>query len=582
MKPDASGAHRCPSPSRPRRVWPGFTLALVCVAALGGGCPSRQASRPAPTPQAAKDDVQARLTIFYTSAIGGTLEPCGCNSDPLGGVDRYASLVRAASAQGPVLLVDGGNMLFSPNGVPALKRDAAKLRAAFVAERLTALGLAGSALGPADLVAGAEFVKPPRLATNASPPTTAHHLVTPSRLETRGSLKVGVMGVVAADVAEAAGVPATDPVGGARDEAARLRAAGADLVVAVAAIDRPLARKVARAAEIDILVLGTPSEEGMSQADFVEGTFIVAAAAELQKAGRIDVVLRKRAGTWAPLVDAGSPEALAARRDDVNEQVAALAAQLARWKRDTGADPDFVAAREKDLLALRAEAQALAGQTFAPPAEGSYLVNQLVPIRRALPQDAQVTAAMRTLDQAIGKLNLAAATAPPPAVRGRAHYVGDASCARCHQEELAFWKTTVHAQGWKTLVDGGKEADLECVGCHVTGYGQVGGSALGFTKGLEAIQCEVCHGPGSLHVAEEGLDEPPTVHSETPESTCVQCHNEKHSDTFAYEAYLRDIVGPGHGEAARKALGEGPTGGELRRAAMAKAQAAGKAQVGTH
>jgi hypothetical protein len=82
-----------------------------------------------------------------------------------------------------------------------------------------------------------------------------------------------------------------------------------------------------------------------------------------------------------------------------------------------------------------------------------------------------------------------------------------------------------------------------------------------------------------MHVAEEGLEEPALVRTQTPESTCLQCHNEKHSDTFNYEAYLRDILGPGHGEAARKRLGDGPTGGQLRRAAMARAQAAGQAQA---
>ena len=59
----------------------------------------------------------------------------------------------------------------------------------------------------------------------------------------------------------------------------------------------------------------------------------------------------------------------------------------------------------------------------------------------------------------------------------------------------------------------------------------------------------------------------------TPESICVRCHNEKHSDTFQYESYLRDVIGPGHGEDARDALGAGPTGKTLRRAALARARA---------
>ena len=107
----------------------------------------------------------------------------------------------------------------------------------------------------------------------------------------------------------------------------------------------------------------------------------------------------------------------------------------------------------------------------------------------------------------------------------------------------------------------------------------VGGTSLGHTKKLQDVQCETCHGPGSKHVAEEGSEEPPAVHKETPASTCTVCHTEQHSDTFQYEAYLRDILGPGHGPSARKKLGDGPTGHELRTAALARAKVAGKAQA---
>src|SRR5262249_6767380 len=119
----------------------------------------------------------------------------------------------------------------------------------------------------------------------------------------------------------------------------------------------------------------------------------------------------------------------------------------------------------------------------------------------------------------------------------------------------------------------------KCVSCHVTGYGQVGGSSLGHTRGLEDVQCENCHGPGSIHVAEKGTEEPPAIRRDTPESTCITCHNEHHSDTFKYDAYLRDILGKGHGAAAREKLGAGPTGHSLRTAALAKAKAAGQAQL---
>ena len=524
-------------------------------------------------PAAASENTGLRLTIFYTSGIQGTLEPCGCNSDPLGGLDRYATAVRAAQKRGPVLVVDGGNMLFPATGMAEAKQAAGKLKARFIADQLEALGLAGSALGPGDLVAGKNQVWPRRLAANGQGAQFR-----PGEIRKVGGIAVGLMGVVDVAAATASGIKVDDPLQAAEREAARLRAAGAQLLVLMAAVDRPAARKLARRTGVDFIVLGTPNEAGLDRADLVDKTFVVNAAAELQKAGRIDLVLRPRAGGgFEPLADAGSNETLAARRAQVASATETLGKQLALWRKEAGGDAGFIAAKQREYEALLVEQAALPRQ-WTPPAKGSYFTNSLIPMRRAIPQDKKVTAAIRTLDKAIGKLNLAAATPPPKAEPGRLHYVGDESCARCHKSEMKFWETTVHAHAWRTLVVGGKQADLECVGCHVTGYGQVGGASLGFTKKLESVQCEVCHGPGSQHVAEEGLDEPATVHTQVPEATCIQCHNEKHSDTFNYAAYLRDILGLGHGAKERQKLGAGPTGGQLRRAAMAKARAAGSAQ----
>jgi hypothetical protein len=95
------------------------------------------------------------------------------------------------------------------------------------------------------------------------------------------------------------------------------------------------------------------------------------------------------------------------------------------------------------------------------------------------------------------------------------------------------------------------------------------------------VQCENCHGPASLHVAAKGLEEPSSLRRAVPETTCLACHNEHHSDTFQYQAYLRDVLGPGHAGEARKKLGDGPTGHSLRAAALAAAKRAGAAAATT-
>ena len=86
------------------------------------------------------------------------------------------------------------------------------------------------------------------------------------------------------------------------------------------------------------------------------------------------------------------------------------------------------------------------------------------------------------------------------------------------------------------------------------------------------MQCETCHGPGSIHVAKGGEEKPLAITTTPAADLCAsQCHTHEHSDTFQHDAYLRDITGPGHAPKFRAKLGDGPTGHDLRTAALDKA-----------
>lgn len=519
---------------------------------------------------------ERRLVVFYTGAVHGTLEPCGCTSDPWGDIARYLGVVKRAQKQSDaVLVVDAGNLSYPVDEIAPGRRESADLRAAFLAGELAKLPFGGAGLGESDLSGGPDKVRPKRLAANLP----AASFVEPAQIRQVGGVRVGIFGLVDTTVALPAGLRADDPVAAARREAERLRAGGAEIVIALAPLERPLARQVARTAAVDFVVLGKNVGAGLAQGERVGDATLVAPADELQQIGRIDIVLR---GSGRPLADAGGPEAARRRRQEIDRLLADLDAQLSAWEKDRTADRAFVAGkrRERDELAAertRVESASSGKASWVPPATGSYFTNQLIPLRRALPREETLAAAMRRLDKAVGAANLKNAKPPPAPQPGRAHFVGDLRCAPCHKPEMAFWKTTVHARAWRTLVVGGKTGHDDCVSCHVTGYGEVGGSSLGHTRRLESVQCESCHGPGSAHVATEGLEDPPAVRLATPEPTCVHCHNEKHSDTFQYAPYLRDILGPGHGEKARAKLGAGPTGHELRQAALGRAKAAGEA-----
>ena len=235
---------------------------------------------------------ERRLTIFYTGEIHGTLEPCGCTSDPLGDIARYAMLVReAAKNGGAVLVLDGGGLSFPETSTKKSQLTDA-MRARFLATELVKLGPFAAGLAETDVRGGAADVVPPRLAVNL-PPSPA---LAPSLLKTVGGVRVGVFGVADPELGAKLGGKGEDPIAAGKKEVARLRQAGAELVVALAAIDKPAARRLARDAGADLVVLGRQVGHGMARAEPVGRGFMVAAADEIQRVGRIDIVLA-RGGT---------------------------------------------------------------------------------------------------------------------------------------------------------------------------------------------------------------------------------------------------------------------------------------------
>ena len=114
-------------------------------------------------------------------------------------------------------------------------------------------------------------------------------------------------------------------------------------------------------------------------------------------------------------------------------------------------------------------------------------------------------------------------------------------------EAEEVWDATPHSNAYETLEKDFKEYNLECVGCHVTGYGKPGGSTVTFVDGLKDVQCETCHGPGSKHVEEP--EKPGLITLEPDPKSCVeQCHHPPHVEGFDPVAKMDLVLGPGHGK----------------------------------
>ncbi len=96
-----------------------------------------------------------------------------------------------------------------------------------------------------------------------------------------------------------------------------------------------------------------------------------------------------------------------------------------------------------------------------------------------------------------------------------AKYIGAKKCKACHMKQFKSWKKTSMATSFENLKAGVKAdaktaagldpakdytADADCLKCHTTGYGKAGGfTTFAETPKLAGVQCESCHGPGSIY-----------------------------------------------------------------------------------
>ncbi len=549
-----------------------LSVALMLGGSLTGflGCSSKGGAKVETLPS------KPSFTVFALAETRGQIGPCGCTTDPLGDLSRTAAMVAEARRQGPVLVVDAGGLLYSQAQVsPALEAQEELKAELLVTSYRDALQVEAVGVGASDLARGVAKVRPARQAVNLAP-SGGIPLEAPKLVDVGGA-KVGLFGVVAEGALT--GVTVGDPVAAGKAAVAELRGKGARFVVGlVTAADKASASQLAKAiGGIDLVVAGlgqqAPEPDRIEETadEIADGTFMVIPGNRGQVVSRVEVTVRENG---QGLADAFGRAAALARGEEISRRIPAIEADLARFAADPSADQAFIAAKKRELAGLQAEREQLNRSPLRPPPHGSYFTLEQVRIGKKLACDLQVQEATAQYFRAAGEANVkfAQTQKPEPPPKGAATYVGSQACATCHDTAVDFWKKTRHAAAWDTLVKRGQEFDLECISCHVTGWNQPSGATLAKNEGLRDVQCEMCHGPASIHVAKEGDEEVKTLVGGPDPGMCAKlCHTKEHSDTFQYDAYLRDIVGPGHGEDRRKALGDGPTGHDLRSAGLARA-----------
>jgi 2',3'-cyclic-nucleotide 2'-phosphodiesterase (5'-nucleotidase family) len=482
------------------------------------------------------------------SSVAGALEPCGCVKDMLGGADHAAAYIASQSAAVPnAFTVGAGPMLFL-NARPDAARDTqAAFKADALADAYKALKLKAWAPGANDWLLGDKKLKD--LVSRSGATLLAANLpnaqLASSSIAEISGIKVGFVGLSLPLVngQAPAGISATDAAAAAKSALAQLQAQGTQIEILLAAMPRGQALRLLESQPgFEVAVLGKPFDEGEANdppqsPTLVGKTLVVETPNHLQALGVVDLYVRGQSFDFSD----GSGLEATERKLEIGRRLREIKARI-----DQGGSPADLAALEQDRKGLEAELMKL--PEAKPPAQGSYFRFQSVDVTDKLGEDVAVTGHIAAYYERVNEHNKVAFKdlAPVAPAAGEAGYVGIEACSKCHESQRKFWNGTSHAAAYATLSSQHKEFNLDCVSCHVTGYGKPGGSTVTHVENLTSVQCEVCHGPGSKHVADT---KDKTAIKMPGQSFCAsECHHPPHVHPgWSVDAAWPKIVGPGHG-----------------------------------
>ncbi len=522
------------------------TSALAALLVAGGlsaasGC--RKSTVPTEVPEAPS------VRLYFVSTVAGALEPCGCRKDMLGGVDHAAAFIAARLNEAPRrLLLSTGPLFFQDPALDSERREQDIWKAQALAASFAHLGLAAFAPGINDFAAGTGVLRD--LAAPSGAKAIGANVALPELAPTAvfqvGDYKVGVAGIAAVPDALAA---KSDPATALEAASAELTGAGAQIKVALIAAGRGEAlRLLEKVGGFDVAAIGKASDQGdandaAAPPTLVGDTLVLSTPNHLQALAYVDLFVKGGGFDFADasrIAELERRESLVRRRDDLK-------------RRAETALPDTNAERTKafeaELARLERELAELERKSASEPQPpGSFFRYHLAEVREGAGSDPKVAERMLEYYRRVNEHNRVALAhrVPEPAPSGTARYMGGSVCVSCHEDASTFWQGTGHASAYATLTTQFKEFNLDCVSCHVTGYGRPGGSTVTHVENLKDVQCEACHGPGSRHV--EGGGNTNLITLTPAESTCRGCHHPPHvADDWDLKQAWSQIVGAGHG-----------------------------------
>lgn len=484
-----------------------------------------------------KNQASDAINIVFTSNIEGYIAPCGCTSDPLGGIDRFARIfddISLISKKKP-LLIDTGNLFFDgPTRNDAdLCTDNAKTD--FLLKSLKRLDLKFTLMRKFDTARGQNYY--------------LNHLKN-NNVELINNNKAIIY-----DDKKIYFLTTTDNID-------RIKKQPNDIIILISNLSLAETKNSFGSSDkIDIIIQAestdmssmTPTKLNNNAPVIVSGGrqgqyFSVITLQNFKNKKNGKFIFDNRA-----MEQIQNKELLQARINGLEEQLS------------ISNNKDFLLTR---LKAAKSELLAISRQKLTPISEASISFESIAITKKVEPLET-IAQGLINYEKSVPNLvkkceeNITC----PEVKNNQATYVGAQTCKTCHQQAFDVWQKAKfivdgkdeqgnsikreigHSKAWKTLSDIHKDTDRSCIGCHSIGFMQPGGycktNEVDFRKD---VQCESCHGPGSLH-AQSGNKA--LIKRNVSEETCRSCHHVPHItsfDSFNYDKQVIKILGPGHGE----------------------------------
>lgn len=385
-----------------------------------------------------------------------------------------------------VLALDAGDPLFSGSNVPKYLRAKWIRKADLIRVALCEMQYDAVNVGDHDLAAGVSYLLNgrdglPLLSSNLVAPDSGEPVFQPYILRDIDGLRVGIIGLLNPQWVKRDSVVANDPVDAAAKIVKELRGR-CDLLIALSHLERTAEMRLTKKVpEIDVLISGGHTGSPLRKPQRKGRTVIVRTSKKGASLGQLDLWL---APGFEALYD--SSEAVETEKD----------------KGDRG-----------------------------------YYRHTLVSINSKIEDDPRIGELIAAYKESVGKGHSGRS-----AEKVRA-YLGARRCQRCHTAQHEAWGAHAHARAYGRLVKEGRGSDPECIGCHSTGYRTVGGfwDTERGPRLLGGVQCEACHGPGSVHVERRGKG---YVSKAVASDVCLKCHTPARDATFDFEADLHAIRCP--------------------------------------